>query len=70
MTTITTIASTTSTTDTAAPNRVKLVALTQSEWDTIRVALLCHAGEQREAGNKYWAASMMEAYYQVRKQTS
>jgi hypothetical protein len=57
------------TTATATPT-ARAAALLTTEWDTVRVALLCHASEQREAGNTYWAAQILETYEILRRQTA
>jgi len=56
------------TTATAAPTAT--AQMTTVDWGTVRVALLCHASEQREAGNVYWAAQILETYEILRGQTS
>jgi hypothetical protein len=42
---------------------------TEGQWGTIRTALICYAGDQREAGNDAWADQIMKAYEILRNQT-
>jgi hypothetical protein len=42
---------------------------TDGQWGTIRTALICYAGDQREAGNDAWADQIMKAYEILRNQT-
>jgi hypothetical protein len=47
----------------------KTVTLTQSNWDTVRCALLCYASEQREVGNSAWSDVIKEVYAALKEQT-
>lgn len=47
----------------------KTVTLTQSNWDTVRVALICYATEQRHEGNSAWSDVINEVYAALKEQT-
>lgn len=48
----------------------KTVTLTKSDWNTVRVAILCYATEQRHEGNTAWSGMLQEVYAVLRDQTA
>ena len=44
--------------------------MSQGDWGTVRTALICYAGEQRDAGNDAWADQIMKTYAILRDQTT
>lgn len=47
----------------------RTVTLSTGQWDTVRVALLCYASEQREIGHDAWSDMLKEIYSVLRDQT-
>ena len=59
------------TTATAATyTRSRAVEMSQGDWGTVRTALICYAGDQRDAGNDAWADQIMKTYAILRAQTT
>ena len=57
-------------TTSATYDRAVAVALTQSEWSTVRCALISYANDQATAGNPYWAARLLDTYKIIANQTT
>jgi hypothetical protein len=58
------------TTTTTTTPTARAAALLTTEWTTVRTALLCYAGDQREAGNDAWADQLIKVYEVILGQTA
>ena len=57
-------------TATATYTRSRAVEMSQGEWGTVRAAVICYGGDQREGGNDGWAEQIMNVYATLWDQTT